>query len=233
MALTPQNNDAFFREVDEDLRRDQVMAFVHRWGRVLALVIGLALVLLGAFLWWRARDNRLAGEDSVALAPAIQDLGQGKLVVDTSGIAKAGASRRAGFQAVAKLAMAANAVEKGDVASAVGQYAAIAADDGLAQPFRDLATVRGVALQYDSLPPQQVIDRLKGLAIIGNPWFGSAGELTALAWLKLGKKDKAGQLFASIARDEAVPTSLRGRAAGMATALGQPVRPAAQTVPKG
>jgi len=47
----------------------------------------------------------------------------------------------------------------------------------------------------------------------GEPWFGSAGEMTALALAKQGKRQEAGQLFATIAKDNAAPSALRGRAA--------------------
>jgi hypothetical protein len=65
-----------------------------------------------------------------------------------------------------------------------------------------------------------VIARLKPLAKPGNPWFGSAGELVAMAYLKEGKKDLAGPLFAAIAKDEDAPKSMRSRARQMAGVLG-------------
>ena len=52
------------------------------------------------------------------------------------------------------------------------------------------------------------------------PWFGSAGEMTALALIKQGKKDEAGKLFAAIGRDKSVPEVIRGRAVQMASSLG-------------
>ena len=50
-----------------------------------------------------------------------------------------------------------------------------------------------------------MIARLQPLSKAGNPWFGSAGEMTALALVKQGKKKEAGQLFATIAKDKDVP----------------------------
>jgi hypothetical protein len=54
----------------------------------------------------------------------------------------------------------------------------------------------------------------------GNPWFGSAGELTAIAYLKMGRRDLASEMFTSIGREAAVPESIRLRAGQMASALG-------------
>ena len=54
----------------------------------------------------------------------------------------------------------------------------------------------------------------------GNPWFGSAGELTAMAMVKQGKKNEAGRLFAAIAADSKVPETIRARAVQIAGSLG-------------
>src|SRR5690606_39779026 len=88
------------------------------------------------------------------------------------------------------------------------------------QPYRDLATLRSVATRFEEMQPQQIVDRLKTLATPGNPWFGSAGELVAMAYLKQGKQDLAGPLFAAIAKDEDVPQTLRSRTRQMAGLLG-------------
>ena len=71
-----------------------------------------------------------------------------------------------------------------------------AAEDGdLPKPYRDVALIRQTALEFDALKPEEVIARLQPLAKPGEPWFGSAGEMTALAMIKQGKKAEAGRLL--------------------------------------
>jgi hypothetical protein len=65
-----------------------------------------------------------------------------------------------------------------------------------------------------------VIDRLKPFAVAGNPWFGSAGEMSAMAYLKLGRKQEAARIFAAMAKDQKVPESIRTRSVQMAGSLG-------------
>jgi len=65
-----------------------------------------------------------------------------------------------------------------------------------------------------------VVARLRPLAVPGNAWFGSAGELLGMAYLKQGHKDLAAALFGGIARDKTVPDSLRARASQIASLLG-------------
>jgi len=90
----------------------------------------------------------------------------------------------------------------------------------LPQTFRDLALIRQTRAEFDTLAPQAVVDRLKPLSTPGHAWFGSAGELTALAYIKMGKDNLAGPIFAQIAKQEGLPPSLRSRAQQMAGAMG-------------
>ena len=115
---------------------------------------------------------------------------------------------------------AGTASRKGDSKAAIAIYSAMTADTKLDQPYRDLALIRQTALEFDALKPQQIIDRLKPLAIEGAPWFGSAGELVAIAYMKTGKPDLAGPMFAAMAKDANVPQSIRSRARQMAGLLG-------------
>ena len=86
--------------------------------------------------------------------------------------------------------------------------------------------IRSVAAGFDQTPPAKTIERLKPLAVPGNAWFGSAAEMTAVSWLKLNRPDRAGPLFAAIAKDSNVPSTIRARAVRIAGALGVDAVPA-------
>ena len=124
------------------------------------------------------------------------------------------------MRASANLTQAAIALEKNDRSAAIAKYRAVADDKSLPEVYRNVATVRLTALEFDTLQPAQVVARLEPLAKPGNPWFGSAGEMTAMALLKQGKKDEAARLFASIAADRQVPDSIRSRSVQIAGTLG-------------
>ena len=67
-----------------------------------------------------------------------------------------------------------------------------------------------------------MIDRLRGLSAPGTPWFGTAGEMVAIAYMKQGKRAEAGKLFNQIAQapEGQVPESIRQRAVQQAGVLG-------------
>jgi hypothetical protein len=222
LAIAPPNEDAFLREVDDNLRHDRMVGLARRYGRIAVIVVGALLVLLALGLWWRSYREKQAGGDSEQLVVALAPAGAGG-APDAAALGTLAQSSRKGYRYAALLAQAGEAQRTGDAKGAAGKYEAIAADTGAPQAYRDLATVRAVAAGFDTLPPQTVIARLKPLAIAGNPYFPSAAELTAAAWIKDKHPERAGPLFAAIARDPQAPASLRGRAAGMATALGQAI----------
>jgi hypothetical protein len=230
LAMTPKNPDeAFLREVDEGVRRDQVLSLWQRYGKIGIVVLVLGLAALAGWLWWRDQQQvnaGIAGEDFARAAEQL-DVGEAakaRPVLDR--LAKAGPG---GYAPLAQLAQASDAVATGDVARARKLLDAVAADQGVAEPLRDAALLKSVQLGFDTLPPATVIDRLKPLTVPGNPWFGLAGEMTALAQLKAGKPDAAKPLLIAVVRDEGGSPSLRGRAAQLALSLG--VDPAALKPP--
>jgi hypothetical protein len=222
LALTPTENEAFLREVDENLRRDQLTGLARKWGTLGAMVVGLFLIGLAAFLWWRSHRAEQAGQDGEQLVQVFGAAEVGSAAPTDPRLAALANSPRDGYRALAKLTQA-GLIAKNDPAGGAKAYQAIADDSVMPQAMRDLATIRAVSLQFDSLAPADVVTKLKPLAVANGAWFGSAGEMTAMAYLKMNRKDLAAPLFAAIARDNDAPVGLRGRAAGMATALGQDV----------
>lgn len=223
MALTPPNDEAFLREVDDELRRDQLTTLWQRYGRLGIGVVVLLLAALGATLWWRAEQARKADAHGEQMSAAIADIQASRKADAQAKLTALAADGGKGYHASALFAKAALAADAGDKKSAIALYASIAADSGTPQPFRDLALIRQTAIEYDMLKPAQVVDRLKPLAVEGEPWFGTAGELTAVTYLDMNRPTEAGRLLAAVAADPKVPQSLRGRAKRLAATLGADV----------
>jgi len=212
--------DVLVREVDEAVRQDEAGEFFRRYGKAIIALLILALAAFGGWLWWK--DHR-EGQREKGSEEYVQALDQ----VDAGNAVKAGAALdpvaekgAPAAKAGARLLEAGLMVAKGDTARATTAFLKIADDDDVPQELRNLAAIKGVSAGFDTMKPETVVARMKPLAKPGNPWFGSAGELLAAAYLKQGKKDLAGQLFAGVAKDEGTPRSLRSRARQMAGQLG-------------
>jgi hypothetical protein len=220
LALRPIDNETFYREVDEELRRDQLVGYWKRYGKLAIAGVILFIAAIGGVIWWLNQRELKAGDRGESLVSAFEDVSRGRAAAAQPKLDQLAKSGVAGYRAAALLTQADMASEAHQPDKAVALFRQIADDASLGQPYRDVATVRMTALQFDTLPPQQVIDRLKPLAVPGAAWFGSAGELVASAYLKLNRPQEAAKLFAAIARDKKVPDSLRSRALQMAGSLG-------------
>ncbi len=221
MAVTPREPDeAFLREVDEGVRRDQVASLWSRYGTVGVAVLVLFLGALGGFLWWRDAQAKAAGVAGEDFAQAVTKLEVGDGAVARPVLARLAKDGPGAYATLAQLTEAADAVGGNDIPKAVKLLDAIAADSKQPQPLRDAALIKSVRLSYDSIPPAAVIARLKDLALPGNPWFGIAGEMTALAHVKAGETAQAKPLLTAITRDDSQPASLRSRTGQLAIALG-------------
>ncbi|MFV0623516.1 tetratricopeptide repeat protein [Sphingomonas sp. ac-8] len=220
MALTPQNNQAFLREVDEELRRDQMASFGKRWGLWIALAVVLLLAGFGSWIWWKHHRTEQQAAQGVLLQQAMDDIGASRVNAAGAPLAELANSDSDGFRASAKFVQADVLLRKQDLKGAAAKFAEVANDASMPGEFRDLALVRQTAAEYDTLKPQAVVDRLRGLATKQSPWFGSAGEMVAIAYLRMNRRDLAGKMFGEIAATDSVPESIRQRAVQMASGLG-------------
>jgi hypothetical protein len=226
LAQTPRTNEEFLREVDEQVRLDTALQFWRRWGRWIIGGIIAALLGFAGWLWWGSHRNAVAGVEGENFAAAIDSLEAGRMTKAETELKALNDSDAPGYRASSQMALAALKLAKNDIKGAITAYDKVSGDGSLGQPFRDAATIRGVAAGFDTMKPGDVIARLKPLAVPGNAWFGSAGEMTAIAYMKMNKPREAGAMFAAIAKDEGVPESIRSRSVQLEGVLGVDVTPA-------
>jgi len=220
LAQPPDISETFVREVDENLRRDQLEDFFKRYGTLLIVAVVLFLAASGGFIWWKQHQVQRSAAQVEKLAAIYKDIGSGKTDQAPQQLDELAKSGSKAVRASALFARAALALQQNDAKLAVATYKSIADESGLPQAYRDAALVRQTALEFDQIQPGDVIARLEPLSKPGQPWFGSAGEMTALALAKQGKRQEAGQLYAAVGKDPGVPQTIRARAIQVAGSLG-------------
>ncbi|AQR75426.1 tetratricopeptide repeat protein [Sphingomonas sp. LM7] len=223
MALPPSatTDEAFLREVDEEYRRDQAMGILRSYGRWILVAVVVALVALGGWLYWQHHRDSRAGTQGEQYDAAMRLVEANQADKALPELGKVAASSGEGYAAMAQIAEGNLLLQKNDAKGAAAKFAQVAGNAKYEQPFRDLGLVRQTVAEYDTLKPQAVIDRLKGLTNPNSPWLGTAGELVAAAYLKAGNRAEAGRLYGQIAQGgEKVPESIRQRAVQLAGVLG-------------
>jgi hypothetical protein len=221
LALKPNDGETFLKEVDDELRREQITTFFTRYGWWIIGGVVLILGAVGGWIWWSGRQTAVregAGENLVAVVEQLQ-ANQSFTAAEPQINALAGNDIE-GYRASALFARATGQAQSGNTQAAVATLRQIGDDQSLDQVYRDAALIRRTQLEFDALPPQEVIRRLNGLAAGGGAWAGAAGELVGVAHLKMNRPDLAGPVFVRIAQDENAPSTLRERASLMAGSLG-------------
>lgn len=222
MALPPMNvtEEVFVREVDEELQKDKLQDAWERFGKPAVAVIVAGLLGWAGWIYWNDRQDAAAGEVGEKLTAVVDTLAAGSDQGAKAKLEEVKASDAEGFHGPAGLIAGSLALQTGDDKAAADSFGKVASSGDTAQVWKDLALIRQTAASFDSMKPEDVVTRLKPLAVPGAPWYGSAGEMTAMAYVKMNKPELAGKMLAELAKDEGVPETIRNRASEKANALG-------------
>ncbi len=198
MALPPDSTDTFMREVDENLRRDRARDFAKKHGGWLVAGLLLFLIACGGFIYWQSYSQQRSERQVEQIAEVFKDIGSGDTTSTPKRLDDLSDSGSKGVRATALFTRAAVAIQQNDTKLAIEKYREITGDSSLPQPYRDAALIRQTALEFDSLTPDQVVERLKPLTKPGNPWFGSAGRNDCNGFDQSRQKGRSG---AAVRRD--------------------------------
>jgi hypothetical protein len=208
-----------FREIDEELRRDNLAKLWARYGHYLVGLVVLIIVATAAFVGWRSYQERQQRAESVRYAAALDLAKKGQLAPAADAFGLLAREGGAGVAALARLQEAAQRAQAGDEQAAAAAYRALAADSSVGASYRDLATLLLGLQDLKSADPKTAIADVASLTAAQNPWRFSALEVTALANLRAGDRAAARNLYKQLADDLAAPQGLRARAAEMSAAL--------------
>jgi hypothetical protein len=203
--------DIFIREVDEEVKRDQLMQIWQRYG--ILIVAGIVLLLGGVagYKWLEARRVTAAGEAGTryeAATVAAQGGQSDDALKAFEAIAK---SAPAGYQTLAQLRIAGAAAKSGKTADAVAGFEAVAKDGSADQIFRDFASLQAAMLRLDAGDFTELQNRLNPLLDDKNAWHAGARELLGLAAYKAGKLEEARKAFEQLLGDRSMPQGMAER----------------------
>jgi len=221
VAVTPTKTDeAFLREVDEEVRRDQMIGIWRNYGRLIIGAIIAGVAIFAGVTMWRNYSHGQQEQQALKLQQVYDSMAAGSSPATDKSLDDLVKNGGAGYGALARMLQANKLLQTGNAKGAIARYSDVANDTSVGQPIRDLALIRQTFTEFDTLPPQTIIDRLKPLSTKDSAWLGSAGEMTAMAYLRLNKPNEARTMFKMIAAAEQVPDSIRQRAVQAVDAVG-------------
>ena len=207
-----------FREIDDELRRDNLLKLWSRYGRYVIAVALLVVAIAGGIVAWRDHQATERRAQGARYSSALALMREGKSA-DAAKLFGLLAREGGGYSLLAAFEEAEMLAKSGDGKAAIAAYDRLAGGFDTDPVFRDLAVLLAVLHGFPDGDPKAAVERLQKLTASGNPWRASALDLAAAAKLKSGDRGGALAIYRELADDLSAPQGLRARAAEMAAAL--------------
>lgn len=204
------SHDDVFREVDEEVRREQLKKL---WERYQYLIVGVVVLIVVGVGGWRIYEHlqtqqaeRIGTqfENAIALAES------GKHDEAEKIFAQIAVDGTPAYRVLARIRQAAELAQT-DPAKAIELYKQVSADTGVEQVMRDLASLRAATLLIDAGTYVDARKLLEPLAQPGREYRHAARELLALNAWKSNDRPGAMKWYAAILTDPEAPASSRTR----------------------
>lgn len=208
-------DEDIFREVEEDLRREQLKAYWDKFG---VYIIGVAVIIIVAVAgykgWgaWKQDRANSAGSDYSSAQELAQD---GKKDEAASAFAKLVDEGPRGYRTLSRFQLASTHVQKGKIDDAVKLFDELGKSSDVDQVLKGFAKIQAALLRVEKADYDEMKSRLSGMAVTGNYWRHSARELLGLSAYKSKKYTEAIGYYDTITKDSDAPQELRKRATMM------------------
>ncbi len=203
------NNDAIFREVDDEVRQEEYKKLFAKYGRHIAAAAFLFIAAVAGFQGWRYYEQKRAEDAGAIYFDAVKKASSGK---QDDALAALKAVDHPGFGQLAKLQEGAVFSARGDTEKAVAAYDAFAADPSSDPSLADLARIRAGYLLADTQTPDQLLTRLGRFDKDDALWHTEAREIFALSAWRVKDYAMADRYFNAILADQGASQGLRQRA---------------------
>ncbi len=210
---------ALFREVTEDVEKEQFLLFWKKYGKRFAIISSVCLLAAFSFVGytfycdWKVEQNAIIYADALSKSlhnPTSAGKKFDQLIQEDSD----------GFALLSKIQKAALLLDEGKKEEGFDVLRSIANTDSVPMPFRNLS---GTILAYHLLDEKdkqdEIIALATPLAMEGSLWRGSAKEILALVALQQNDTEKAIELLQQNVTDTRLPDSFKVRAQEMLSAI--------------
>ncbi len=212
-------SEEIFREVDEELREENLLRLWRRFGPyVVVTAVAVVVVTASSVGWKEYRTSQLRAWGS-SFSEAMSLGGQEDPASAAAAFAKITKEAGEGYPTLSRLQEAALLARSGDTSGALAIYNDLS-ETAIDQRFRELAVVLAGYLDLDTHDPVELEARLAPLTADNNPWHYSAIELTAFIAVRTEDLQRARDIFTKLSEDAQAPAGVRSRARDMLAVIG-------------
>ncbi len=200
-----------FREVDEEVRQDQItLALTRNWGWI--LLAGL-LIVAGVGAWrgyeyWTLQKQEASGGRYLDALKLDRDGKSAEALAALDDLSRTGTP---GYALLARF-RAASQTGTTNPAGAAQAFDALASDPKVEPALQDVARLRAAILLLDTADLKTIQSRLRPLADANSAMRNPAREVLAIAALKANDNAAAGEALDAILADPTASLTARQRA---------------------
>lgn len=215
-------DDHLIREVEEEIRREQLKKLWDRYGIIVIAVAVLVVAGTAGYRGWEVWQDRRSAAAGDTFMAAIDAANDDRLEEAGSLLDEVEAAGVGTYDVLARMREAGLDAEAGDIEAAVAGYEAVAADGSADRALRDVATLRAAYLLVDTASYDDIRGRVESYTAPDNAWRHFAREILGLAAYRDGNLGTARDWFQALSGDPQVPANARARAEVMLALLGAP-----------
>lgn len=211
-----------FREVDEDIRREQYKKIWDKFGLYIMGAAAVVIFIVAGYQYWNYRSKSIAATSGAEFMKAETLAGSGKIDDANKAFSALVESGPAGYQTLSKFRLASGNAAEGKLDEAIKLYDQIISDGSVDDTLKNFARIQAAMLLIDKGEHDKIKQHVGALAEGTGPWRHSAQELMGLSAYGAGNKPDSEKYYSKLVSDPTAPQSLRQRAEMMLSLLVEP-----------
>ncbi len=204
--------DAFIREVDEDLKNESMKKLWDKYGLFVIIVVIASLTLAVSYESLKAWYIQRAENRADAYAAALSLQGQARFAESEEALDMVINEDFGSFVELAKMQKANILLEQDDPQAGLELLEKIAQDKNVSSQLRDTALIKLASYRQDSASFEEMSELLQSIAENGkNAWNAVAKDMLATVLLRDGKTEEAKEIYNSLLKNPDASDDLKNR----------------------
>ena len=213
-------NDEFAREMQEDLRNEQLRALWRKYGKILVSSISTVLFIAVAVTLYKSYNESKAEERTAQLATAIEELEAKKYKEADAKFAALIEQGKDGTKALAVFKRAKGLMETNEPIKAFEVYSVLIKDTSIDMGLRDYAAIQAAIIALNNRTTvKSDFSFLSDATATERPYSRLARELRAIYLLSENKTEEARKILSDIKQEVGTSPGQRDRVNGMLAML--------------
>lgn len=213
--------DAFIREIDEELKNEHLKKLWDKYGLFIILFVVIAISAAVSFETFKSWQEKRNQEFSDAYAYALNLQNQGRYAEAMEVLNNLTKAKKGIYSDVAEIQKANVLLERGKVTEALALLEKVTADKDFNPQMKDVAVIKLASFKLDYAPSDEIKTMLNPFVAQESTWTNIAKEMLAMLAVRDNDLETAKNLYQEISVAQNTSDTLKARAQDMLNVLEQ------------